>query len=222
MAEVAQLRQGGTLADRINAEHQACLGAVESARAHAIEAGRLLVQAKAGGSHGTWLPWLADNFEGSERTARGYMRLYRNWAAVEEAKRQSVADLGIGGALKAPAAPKPAAPAPLRGPDPFANVPEDAQPDPDAEQGLEDEQNFYDAWQRHDREALADLQAAGRAEDLRGIVKALDSLVHSYRPDQAGEALARATGKGRALVALHDSIAWLQQVLAEAEQAQGR
>ena len=56
-----------------------------SAVAHAIQAGELLIEAKAQVAHGEWLPWLEANCPLSERQARNYMRLARN--------RQRVADL---------------------------------------------------------------------------------------------------------------------------------
>jgi hypothetical protein len=43
--------------------------AVESAE-HAIEAGRLLIEAKALLAHGEWAPWLLSHVGFSERTAR--------------------------------------------------------------------------------------------------------------------------------------------------------
>lgn len=53
--------------------------------AAAIRAGEALAAAKAQLPHGQWLPWLAENFPASDRTARGYMSLAAN--------RQRVADL---------------------------------------------------------------------------------------------------------------------------------
>ncbi len=39
--------------------------------------------------HGEWLPWLTEQVEFSERTARNFMRLAREWT-----NRQALADLG--------------------------------------------------------------------------------------------------------------------------------
>jgi hypothetical protein len=75
---------------------------------------------------------------------------------------------------------------------------------------------------RQGREAKAELRAGERAEELRGIVKALDSLTHGYRAEEAGETLAQVTGEGRALEVLREGVAWLQRVLEEAEREQGR
>ena len=74
-----------SLAAEINREHEQCEQAFTSAVEHAIRCGELLEEAKAQVQHGEWLPWLADHFAASERTARGYMRLAAN--------RQRVADL---------------------------------------------------------------------------------------------------------------------------------
>jgi len=58
-----------TLAEQINAEHRACDDALRSGLQHAVNAGGLLTEAKERVNHGEWGSWLADNFEGSTRTA---------------------------------------------------------------------------------------------------------------------------------------------------------
>ena len=74
------------LADRINAEHQACHAAVTKGLEHALEVGRLLLEAKAGLAHGEWLPWLKENCPDiSERSTQRYMRLADNRGALESA-----------------------------------------------------------------------------------------------------------------------------------------
>ena len=45
---------------------------------HAIQAGELLIEAKARVGHGEWLPWLAENFDRTPRTASNWMLLARN------------------------------------------------------------------------------------------------------------------------------------------------
>lgn len=97
------------LATSIRQEHHLAEQHAMQAVNHAMEAGRLLIEAKALCSHGQWLPWLADNFEGSARTAQAYMRLYENRDAL--ANTQSSAHLSIDGALKLLAEPKEAEPA---------------------------------------------------------------------------------------------------------------
>ena len=56
--------------------------------------GQRLIEAKALLPHGEWLPWLEDEVEFSERTARNFMRLARSWT-----NRQALADLGAAKAL---------------------------------------------------------------------------------------------------------------------------
>jgi hypothetical protein len=95
-----------TLAGRINEEHRACEKAVGAALTHAMNAGELLVEVKASLPHGAFGPWLAENFAGSDRTARAYMRVHSHRDELE-AKRQSSATLSIDGALKALVTPQP-------------------------------------------------------------------------------------------------------------------
>ncbi|MFN8131162.1 MAG: DUF3102 domain-containing protein [Solirubrobacteraceae bacterium] len=92
------------LAGEIRAEHEAAQAAFGAAVGHAIRAGQLLTEAKAQVPHGEWIPWLEENFPAGKRTAQGYMRLAAN---AEEA--QALAHLGIEGALRQLAAPRPAA-----------------------------------------------------------------------------------------------------------------
>lgn len=93
------------LASEINAEHQACMQAAGKAIEHAMRAGDLLSEAKSKCQHGEWQEWLAQNFDASPRTARAYMRLAENRQTIE-AKRQSVATLGVADAISLIAAPR--------------------------------------------------------------------------------------------------------------------
>jgi hypothetical protein len=95
----------GTLAHRINAEHHACEKLARSTVDHALEAGHLLYEAKDLCEHGDWGAWLSGNFEGSERTAQLYMRLYRRRPELE-AKAQRVADLPLREAVRLLADPR--------------------------------------------------------------------------------------------------------------------
>ena len=97
------------LAERINAEHRAAERAAKSAIDHALRAGELLIEAKSAVGHGDWLPWLAENFEGSERTAQTYMRVARRWPQLE-GKAQRVPDLGVREAVRLLSEPKPRIP----------------------------------------------------------------------------------------------------------------
>jgi hypothetical protein len=65
----------------------------------ALEAGRLLIEAKELVQHGEWEDWLAENVHFSERTARRYMQLFRSGL-----KPATVAVLGIRGAAELMAA----------------------------------------------------------------------------------------------------------------------
>lgn len=56
--------------------------------------GRCLTEAKQTIPHGEWLPWLNERVEFSERTARNFMRLSREWS-----NRHALADLGAAKAL---------------------------------------------------------------------------------------------------------------------------
>jgi len=56
------------LAGKIEAEHQAAIGAARSAMEHAIRCGQLLLEAKASIGHGGWLPWVEANLSsGTDR-----------------------------------------------------------------------------------------------------------------------------------------------------------
>lgn len=100
-----ETRKPHVLAEDINEQHRLCEAAVGTALSHAMEAGSLLQEAKAGVKHGEWGTWLAENFEGSDRTARAYMRVHANRDEIEE-KRQSSTVLSLDGALDSIAAPK--------------------------------------------------------------------------------------------------------------------
>jgi Protein of unknown function (DUF3102) len=65
------------LAASIQREHELCAAAIERGCEHAINAGRLLLEAKAQLKHGRWLPWLRDNCQIATRTAQVYMQLTR-------------------------------------------------------------------------------------------------------------------------------------------------
>ncbi len=89
-----------SLAEQINREHAACEAAVRTGLQHALNCGRLLIEAKTKCEHGQWQPWLAANFRASERTAQGYMRVAKRLPELEEkAKAQHVALLSYRDAL---------------------------------------------------------------------------------------------------------------------------
>jgi hypothetical protein len=98
--------QLGALAAEINAAHYACESALRTGLAYAVRAGELLSEARALCAHGEWLPWLREHFEGSERLARAYMRVAREFPRLEGQIGNGVADLSFREALAALAAPK--------------------------------------------------------------------------------------------------------------------
>jgi hypothetical protein len=94
------------LADKINAEHDACRATMQKGLEHALKAGQLLMEAKSGLAHGEWLPWLQTNCPDiSERTAQRYMRLAENGDELE-AKSATVADLTMRAAEEALTTPR--------------------------------------------------------------------------------------------------------------------
>ena len=83
------------LAIRIRAKHEEFVGSIRTSLTLAIEAGELLIEAKAQcGGHGRWLPWLESVMPA--RTASHYMRLARSKDEIGN----TVADLTVRGAMK--------------------------------------------------------------------------------------------------------------------------
>jgi hypothetical protein len=65
----------------------------------AIEAGKLLQEAKRAVPHGEWLPWLKANCALSARSAQGYMRLAERFGNLPPEKAQRVAEMSLRTAL---------------------------------------------------------------------------------------------------------------------------
>jgi len=89
------------LAQRIKAAVKAYTEAGQNAVQRAIEAGKVLNEAKAKFKHGEWGKWLKEQCDTPERTARRCMRLAANQAELEEklkTKSATLADLTIVGA----------------------------------------------------------------------------------------------------------------------------
>lgn len=93
------------LAGEINAEHEAVQVAIRDSVDRARRIGEMLNAVKAQLDHGQFTLWLTANVHFSERTARGYMRIARNWATLE--KTATVADLPMRDALKLLTDPRP-------------------------------------------------------------------------------------------------------------------
>jgi len=95
------------LAAEANRHHQCALDAGTAMIEHAREAGEHLLAAKSRCAHGEWGRWLADNFEGSARTAQNYMRVAQRWPEIMQANTQRSAYLSVDAAIKMLAQPRP-------------------------------------------------------------------------------------------------------------------
>jgi hypothetical protein len=93
------------LAGRIKREHEACLGTMRKGFDHAMEAGRLLIEAKGKVQHGEWTDFV-QKCGMSARTAQGYAQLAREWPRLEKKYPRPVAHLGLRDALALIAEPK--------------------------------------------------------------------------------------------------------------------
>ena len=87
------------LALRVKTEHAAFQAAARRTLAHALEAGRLLSEAKALLPHGEWGPWLKRECDIPARTATHYMRLHARRAELG-GESGNLADLTQTKALK--------------------------------------------------------------------------------------------------------------------------
>ena len=85
------------LAQRINEEHAKAEAALRDGFKCAVQAGKLLVEAKAQHRHGGWLKWLKENFSSTPRTAQGYVWLSKRM--LDEAKAKQVSHLGFRAAI---------------------------------------------------------------------------------------------------------------------------
>lgn len=103
--ELSEIEKPDALAARINEEHRQVEVAVTTTLSHAIRVGRLLVRAKEGVPYSSWGAWLAENFEGSDRTARTYMRVYTHREELVE-NRHNPATLSLDDVLKVLSTPK--------------------------------------------------------------------------------------------------------------------
>jgi hypothetical protein len=79
------------LARQIAAAHEGCERALKEGLAHALEAGRLLAEAKRRVAHGEWQDWVRTNCPFSVRTAQSYMSVVSRFDALSEAEAQRVA-----------------------------------------------------------------------------------------------------------------------------------
>lgn len=77
MAQTLSTTDLARLAGEANTAHQRAGESIVSAIMHGLEAGRALLAAQDLVPYGRWGGWLAENFKGSDRSARRWMRLYR-------------------------------------------------------------------------------------------------------------------------------------------------
>jgi len=90
---------------RINELHAKVEGSARRTLKDAAHCGRLLAKVRDTLAHGGWGRWLADNFNGSDRTARVYCQLAEGLGKLA-GKSAVVAEMGIGEALRMLAEPK--------------------------------------------------------------------------------------------------------------------
>jgi hypothetical protein len=86
---MVQASQLDTLAERIKAEHLACDAAMSDALGHALDAGDLLIEAKAQVGWGDWEEWVVANCGVSVRRAQEYMQLARGRDKLGRQKRRA-------------------------------------------------------------------------------------------------------------------------------------
>lgn len=94
ISKFAETRQASSAERGIDAITSEILQLKQDAGNAILGIGQRLIEAKAMLPHGDWLPWLTEQVEFSERTARNFMRLAREWT-----NRQALADLGAAKAL---------------------------------------------------------------------------------------------------------------------------
>ena len=90
-----------SLAEQIDAEHEAVLVSLSRGLDHARQCGECLAQAKELCGHGKWLSWLEKNCKVEKRQAQRYLRVYQQWDRIEAISKASPATLlGIDEALE--------------------------------------------------------------------------------------------------------------------------
>lgn len=94
---VVQATELSQLAKRINEEHAKCERALKDGLQYAVEAGKLLIEAKSQHEHGGWLKWLKANFAATPRTAQSYMWL--STRMLDEANAKRISLLGYSSAV---------------------------------------------------------------------------------------------------------------------------
>jgi hypothetical protein len=85
---------GSNIAAAINAAHDQVEASKREAVKHAIDCGRLLIEAKATAKHGEWDAWVSQHCSFSMRTAQLYMKAFRH-VGDDPLKAQRVADMSL-------------------------------------------------------------------------------------------------------------------------------
>jgi len=148
-------------AQKLNEYHYKAQQAAKDSFNHGIEAGRILAEVKDGLPHGKFTVWVKARFEGSDRTARFYMRAHRevSTGAVPKADGSawgySLSRL-VQAARKRDAEPEPEEPAAPREPAPPAA-------EADFEEEVEDEE--YDFGSQEEYEKWDDEAQGGAAQE---------------------------------------------------------
>lgn len=117
----AELEPLEDLARQANEAHRNAVKAGQSMISYAMESGSYLLAAKEQCAHGEWLPWLAENFEGSQPQAFRYMKVAANYSHVNSLPPET----SLRGAL--------AAIAEAKAPEVTAEVVRDDPPEPEPE-----------------------------------------------------------------------------------------
>ena len=165
------------LAAQINDLHRQAESAMRTGLEHALEAGRLLLEAKAQCTHGEWGAWIDDNCEFSDRTARAYMRIARLLPKLD-GTATPVADLTFRRAMRAVASNS----------QKIAAVPERRR------------QAVLDAWKKHDcanaHQAVAWAEGDGGIKERPGCERCC-RLPVEHEDDYAPTAKPRSTPRSR-------------------------
>ncbi|MGB2938508.1 MAG: DUF3102 domain-containing protein [Phycisphaerae bacterium] len=87
------------MAEQINAAHREVETTMRAGLQHALEAGILLLEAKALHKHGGWLKWVDENCECGRRLAQKYMQIAREVPKLQGSNAARVAHLSFHSAL---------------------------------------------------------------------------------------------------------------------------
>lgn len=98
---IAHPAASSALVARINVEHKLAQAHAESSIEHAIRVGRLLMEAREGMRHGSWLPWIRKHCAFGPRMAQNYIRLARSESVLGLSDAKRVSHSSLRSALRA-------------------------------------------------------------------------------------------------------------------------